>query len=263
MDHHNVEHEDQTSLKEVEAAMDVDTTDKETPTPKLTSKDDTSTPTGEKPVPVKGKRGRKPGIKNSNKENTSKSGNTTKGSQKKRKQDGNTDDQGGEEQTSKTTQKQSYQQLVPTPPLTPPPPSPEELAAAKAEIARNDRLKKIPYYREEMKEIFEYLCDRNVYWRNDLPKNKKYSNRDTRLLEKEVKKKVADVLAGYPTEREVMDAFEEEEQRLKSIGDNNVATGEAEAGNLNINGNGDDALGEKVAVVTNVGGDIEAMSLDS
>ncbi|RVD84699.1 uncharacterized protein DFL_006428 [Arthrobotrys flagrans] len=110
-----------------------------------------------------------------------------------------------------------------SPPPTPPPPTEAEIAeaAAKAtaESARKERLKLIPYYYEEMKEIFDYLCDRGVYWKNDLPKNKKYSNRDTKLLEKEVKKKALEILERYPKEKEVMKAFEEEEQKLKVLGE--------------------------------------------
>ncbi|KAF3250843.1 hypothetical protein TWF217_008456 [Orbilia oligospora] len=112
---------------------------------------------------------------------------------------------------------------LPSPPPTPPPPTETELAAAAAKInaesARKERLKLIPYYYEEMKEIFDFLCDRGVYWKNDLPKNKRYSNRDTKLLEKEVKKKVLEILEGYPKEKFVMEAFEEAERKLKVLGE--------------------------------------------
>ncbi|KAJ6257495.1 hypothetical protein Dda_7280 [Drechslerella dactyloides] len=105
----------------------------------------------------------------------------------------------------------------PTPPGSPPPPTAAELAtrAAKsaAEESRKERLRALPYYREEMKEIFDFLCDRGVYWRNDLPRNKRYSHRDTKLLEKEVRKKIAEILEAYPLEKEVMEGFEEEEKR--------------------------------------------------
>ncbi|KAK6505781.1 hypothetical protein TWF481_007673 [Arthrobotrys musiformis] len=103
--------------------------------------------------------------------------------------------------------------LPPSPPPTPPPPP----AESAADSARKERLKRLPYYYEEMKEIFDYLCDRSVYWKNDLPRNKKYSNRDTKLLEKEVKKKVLEMLEGYPREEAVMKVFEEAEERLKSL----------------------------------------------
>ncbi|KAK6343082.1 hypothetical protein TWF718_008456 [Orbilia javanica] len=110
---------------------------------------------------------------------------------------------------------------LPSPPPTPPPPTEAELAeaAAKAtaESARKERLKLIPYYYEEMKEIFDYLCDRGVYWKSDLPRNKRYSNRDTKLLEKEVKKRVSEILKVYPKEEEVMKEFEEEEQKLRVL----------------------------------------------
>ncbi|KAF3222737.1 hypothetical protein TWF192_008781 [Orbilia oligospora] len=71
----------------------------------------------------------------------------------------------------------------------------------------------------KVKEIFDFLCDRGVYWKNDLPKNKRYSNRDTKLLEKEVKKKVLEVLESYPKEKCVMEAFEEAERKLKALGE--------------------------------------------
>ncbi|KAF3187612.1 hypothetical protein TWF106_004748 [Orbilia oligospora] len=112
---------------------------------------------------------------------------------------------------------------LPSPPPTPLPPTETELAEAaaktNAESARKERLKLIPYYYEEMKEIFDFLCDRGVYWKNDLPKNKRYSNRDTKLLEKEVKKKVLEVLESYPKEKCVMEAFEEAERKLKALGE--------------------------------------------
>ncbi|EGX49448.1 hypothetical protein AOL_s00078g481 [Orbilia oligospora ATCC 24927] len=112
---------------------------------------------------------------------------------------------------------------LPSPPPTPPPPTETELAEAaaktNAESARKERLKLIPYYYEEMKEIFDFLCDRGVYWKNDLPKNKRYSNRDTKLLEKEVKKKVSEILESYPKEKFVMEAFEEAERKLKALGE--------------------------------------------
>ncbi|KAK6532716.1 hypothetical protein TWF281_006894 [Arthrobotrys megalospora] len=108
-------------------------------------------------------------------------------------------------------------------PPSPPPPTEAELAEAVAksagEEARKERLKSIPYYYEEMKEIFDYLCDRGVYWKSDLPKNKRYSNRDTKLLEKEVKKNVLEVLGKYPKEKEVVEAFERKEEKLKILGD--------------------------------------------
>ncbi|KAF3916983.1 hypothetical protein ABW21_db0200898 [Orbilia brochopaga] len=106
-----------------------------------------------------------------------------------------------------------------TPPESPQPPSADQVAAEAAksafEEARKERLKKLPFYREEMKEIFDYLCDRGVYWRNDLPRNKRFSNRDCKLLEKEVRKKVSEILDGYPLEEEVMKPLKEEEEKIK------------------------------------------------
>ncbi|KAK6504397.1 hypothetical protein TWF506_002596 [Arthrobotrys conoides] len=128
--------------------------------------------------------------------------------------------------TSKGSKKQNSNLSnlqLPSPPPTPPPPTEAELAEAaakhSAESARKERLKLLPYYFEEMKEIFDFLCDRGVYWKNDLPKNKRYSNRDTKLLEKEVKKKVLEILEGYPKEQYVMKVFEEEERKLKALGE--------------------------------------------
>ncbi|KAF3311245.1 hypothetical protein TWF173_008542 [Orbilia oligospora] len=122
---------------------------------------------------------------------------------------------------------------LPSPPPTPPPPTETELAEAaaktNAESARKERLKLIPYYYEEMKEIFDFLCDRGVYWKNDLPKNKRYSNRDTKLLEKEVKKKVLEILESYPKEKFVMEAFEEAERKLKALGERQDQDHESES----------------------------------
>ncbi|KAK6533699.1 hypothetical protein TWF694_002631 [Orbilia ellipsospora] len=275
----NVEQERQPSLENIEPkstkqpgadesvdGMDVDITEKAIIIPKTTGKDNSIAPPA-----VKRKRGRKPGVKNSNKENEN-SSNITKGSKRKRKQDGY-NEEGNEEQILKepkpkrarksVAKKQPLQRAPLTPPLGPSPVSVKDLAAAKAETARDDRLKKIPFYREEIKEIFDYLCDRNVYWRNDLPKNKKFSNRDTRLLEKEVRKRVADILAGYPPEKEVMDAFEVEEERLKSLGGDTTGA-EMEVENItgSEGGSKEDAEGEKAPVSMDFGSQIEAMSLD-
>ncbi|KAK6335819.1 hypothetical protein TWF730_003196 [Orbilia blumenaviensis] len=137
-----------------------------------------------------------------------------------------------------------------TPPPSPPPPSEAELAEANlqalSETERKERLKSIPYYYEEMKEIFDYLCDRGVYWKNDLPKNKKYSNRDTKLLEKEVRKRVSEVLEQYPKEKEVMEAFENDEKKLKDIADREAQD----------HSNKDDAIDSQ-------GGDAEMLGLSS
>ncbi|KAF3910811.1 hypothetical protein ABW20_dc0103747 [Dactylellina cionopaga] len=143
--------------------------------------------------------------------------------------------------SSKTRKKSALSSLqLLTPPPSPPPLNPVEVAElalkSKAEIARKERMKKIPYYREEMKEIFDYLCDRNVYWRNDLPKNKRYSNRDTKLLEKEVRKRIAEILELYPMEKVVMEAFEKEEAQLRVV---------EEQGE-------DDAQGEKVTQLRDI-----------
>lgn len=65
-----------------------------------------------------------------------------------------------------------------------------------------------------MTEIFDYLCDRGVYWKNDLPRNKKFSFRDTKALEREVRRVIRGVLEGYPEEKDVMEAFNKKVEKL-------------------------------------------------
>ncbi|KAK6336137.1 hypothetical protein TWF696_001704 [Orbilia brochopaga] len=206
----------------------------------------------EKPAGTKGKRGRKPKAKVEGADTEAQGDSTAKpkGKPGRKRKDTADASNGGDKadaedavkpkRARKSAKKSSLSTLElsmpPTPPASPPPLTAEELASraaeAAAEEARQTRLKAIPYYREEMKEIFDYLCDRNVYWRQDLPRNKRYSNRDTKLLEKEVRKKFAEILQGYPLESEVMEAFEnEEKRRLRAVTE--VADGEKVENDVN------------------------------
>ncbi|EPS38439.1 hypothetical protein H072_7816 [Dactylellina haptotyla CBS 200.50] len=207
-------------------------------------------------TPVKGKRGRKSKDKSMiDKENSNVKNQANK---RKKPTKGDTDDDTKEAKPKQRQKRKRGPSLqLPSPPPTPPPPTAAELAETAlktaAEDARKGRLKLIPYYYEEMKEIFDFLCDRGIYWKNDLPKTKRFSNRDTKLLEKEVKKKVAEILEVYPKEDEVMAAFEKEEERLKIVGD--------EGSPSQAGVEADESLADKEGL--NNGMEPEATSLDS